>query len=206
MSAQPLPGLTPEQYLEIERAAEFKSEYYRGTMYPMAGYAMAGGKFAHARISARIIILLGQKLDAARCAIVGSDARLRVSIEGLYTYPDVMVICDRPKFTDDQEDTVLNPLLIVEVLSKSTEAYDRGFKSAQYRRLESLQEYVLVSQAEPRIERYVRQPAGKWELTEFVGPDAVWRSDTLGCEVPLTEIYRSIELAPEESAGPPANP
>src|SRR5437868_4928738 len=134
MCAQPIPGLTPEQYLEIERSAEFKSEYYGGTMY-----ARAGGTYVHNLIIARTIFLLSQKLEGGQC--VTSDLRLRVSMEGLYTYPDVTVVCGPPKFADDQIDTLLNPSLIVEVLSKSTEAHDRGFKFAQYRRLQTLQEY-----------------------------------------------------------------
>jgi len=181
--------LTPEQYLEIERAAEFKSEYYCGAMH-----AMAGGTYLHGLIIGRMIILLGQRLDGGRCNVLTSDVRLRVSREGLYTYADITVVCGPPQFADDQIDTLLNPSVIVEVLSKSTEAHDRGFKFAQYRRLESLQEYLLVSQTEMRVEKYLRQPAGKWELTDFAGRDAVCRPESLGCEIPLADIYRNVPL------------
>ncbi len=199
MSAQPIPGLTPEQYLEIERAAEFKSEYYCGTMY-----AMAGGTYIHSLIIARINGLLFQRLEDGRCSVLNSDLRLRVSREGLYTYPDLTVVCGPPQFADDEKDILLNPSVIVEVLSKSTEAHDRGFKFAQYRRLQSLQEYVLVSQTEMRVENYLRRPAGKWELTDFAGPDAVCRLESLGCEIAVGDIYRNVPLEAEAPGASPA--
>src|SRR5262249_9165559 len=146
MSAHPQ-WLTPEQYLEIERAAEFRSEYYNGRMY-----AMSGGSLRHARI----ILNLGGELRAALkggpCSATVSDLRLRVAPDGLYTYPDIVVCCGEPQLADGYSDMILNPTLIVEVLSPSTEAYDRGFKSAQYREIESLQEYGFVSQSEARVE------------------------------------------------------
>src|SRR5260370_606637 len=141
MFAQPIPGLTPEQYLEIERAAEFKSEYYCGAMY-----AMPGGTIPHSWIIARMIFLLSQKLEGGKCIVLTSDVRLRVSMEGLYTYPDITIVCGPLQYADDEKDTLLNPSVIVEVLSKSTEAHDRGFKFAQYQTLKPLQEYFLASQ------------------------------------------------------------
>src|SRR5258707_36170 len=137
MSAQPQARLTPEQYLEIERAAsEVRSEYYRGRMS-----AMAGASYKHVLITGNLSRGLGKALKKSQCAVGANDLRMRVSPEGLYTYPDVVVVCGEPKFADDWTDTLLNPVLLIEVLSPSTEAYDRGFKSAQYRTLESLQEY-----------------------------------------------------------------
>src|SRR5882724_8135313 len=123
MSAQSIPRLTPEQYLEIERAADFKSEYFAGRMY-----AMVGGWIPHAHIIANVTGALFQALRGGPCIALSSDARLGVSVEGLYTYPDLMVVCGGPKFVDNRRDTVMNPTVIVEVLSKSTEGYDRGFK------------------------------------------------------------------------------
>ncbi len=140
MSAHAHPSLTPEQYLEIERAAEFKSEYYDGRMY-----AMSGASYPHALIIGGLAGKLSAALEQGPCAVITNDLRLRVSPRGLYTYPDVVVVCGEPKFVDNQKDTLLNPTFLVEVLSPSTEAYDRGFKSSQYRKLESLQEYALVS-------------------------------------------------------------
>ena len=156
MPAQPLPRITPEEYLAADRAAEFKSEFYNGQMY-----AMAGGKAAHSAIIGNLTAGLHQALRDRPCVVYPTELRLRVSPTGWYTYPDIMVVCDEPRFADEQNDTLLNPTLIVEVLSPSTEAHDRGFKFAQYRKLDSLREYVLVSQSEPRVERFVRQPAAR---------------------------------------------
>jgi Uma2 family endonuclease len=187
MSAQSQARLTPEQYLEAERAAEFRSEYYNGHMY-----AMSGGSYNHAQIIGGLVRELGNALKKRPCSVVSSDLRLRVSFAGLYTYPDVIVICGEPKFADDQKDTLLNPTLIAEVLSPSTEAYDRGFKSAQYRTLASLQEYVLVSQTEPRIEVFHRQTAGHWLLSEAIGLEAVCRFESLDCSVRLADLYDKV--------------
>jgi len=194
MSAQPQPHLTPDQYLEAERAAEFRSEYYNGHIY-----AMSGGSYRHAQIIGGLVRELGNALKNRPCSVVSSDLRLRVSPDGLYTYPDVVVICGDPKFADDRSDTLLNPTLIVEVLSPSTEAYDRGFKSAQYRTLESLEEYVLVAQAEPRVEVFRRQPGGHWLLSEAIGLEAVCRFESLECAVPLADIYDKVTFSPDDA-------
>jgi Uma2 family endonuclease len=135
--------------------------------------------------------------------VTGSGARIRVSPTGLHTYPDVMVVCGEPKFADDQRDTVLNPTLIVEALSKSTEAHDRGFKFAQYRKLDSLREYVVVSTGEPRVEKFQRQQDGQWLLSESVGLDAVCRFESLDCEVLVSDIYHRVRLG-DEPVGAPA--
>ena len=137
MSAHFEPRLTPEQYLEIERAADVRSEYYNGRMY-----AMSGGTHPHAIVIGNLGSELGVALKKGPCVVTTSDMRVRVSKTGLYTYPDI-VVSDPPQYGDGRHDTVLNPRLIVEVLSPSTEAYDRGFKFAQYRTLESLREYAL---------------------------------------------------------------
>lgn len=192
MSAQAQPRLTPAQYLEAERSAEFRHEYYDGQIY-----AMSGGSFHHFQIIANITAELHARLKKRPCAVGSSDLRLRVSPEGLYTYPDVIVICGEPRFADDRRDTLLNPTLIVEVLSPSTEAYDRGFKSAQYRTVESLEEYALVSQAEPRVEVFRRQPGGHWLLSEAIGIEAVCHFESLDCAVPLSEIYAKVTFSPE---------
>jgi len=135
MSAQPQPRLTPEQYLEIERAAQFRSEYYNGRMY-----AMSGGTHMHALIIGNLARELGNSLKKRPYLVTTSDLRVLVQRGGLYTYPDIVVACGDPRYEDNRLDTLLNPILLVEVLSPSTEAYDRGFKSRQYRTIESLQE------------------------------------------------------------------
>jgi len=192
MSAQAQTLLTPEQYLEAERAAEFRSEYYGGHIY-----AMSGGSYQHAQIIGGLVRELGNALKKRPCSVVPNDLRLRVSPDGLYTYPDVVVICGDPQFADHQKDTLLNPTLIVEVLSPSTEAYDRGFKAQQYRTLESLEEYVLVSQNQPRVEVFRRQPGGHWLLSEAIGLQAVYPFESLDCAVPLADIYDKVAFSPE---------
>jgi Uma2 family endonuclease len=193
MSAHAQPHLTPEEYLEIERAAEFKSEYFNGRMY-----AMSGGSYPHVRIIGNLTGELHAALRKGPCAVNPNDLRLRVSLGGLYTYPDVTVVCGEPKFADGRKDTLLNPAVIIEVLSPSTEAYDRGFKSTQYRTIESLQEYALVSQNEPRAELYRRQAGGGWLLTESAGLDSSIRFDSIGCQIALADIYEKVTFNPEE--------
>jgi len=190
MSAQSQPRLTPEQYLESERAAEFRSEYYCGQIY-----AMAGGSYQHFQIIGNVSGEVHTALKKRPCSVGSSDLRLRVSPQN-YTYPDVVVICGDPRFADDQKDTLLNPTLIVEVLSPSTEAYDRGFKFAQYRTVESLEEYVLVAQAEPRVEDFRRQSGGHWLLSEAFGLESVCRFDSLDCTLALADIYDKVTFPP----------
>jgi Uma2 family endonuclease len=190
MAAHPIPNLTPEQYLEIERRAEFRSEYYRGVMY-----AMAGGSSAHSLIIVNFCGELRQAVKGQKCYVFQTDLRLRVSPAGLFTYPDMMVVCGDPAYADDRRDTVLNPILIVEVLSTSTERTDRGRKFADYGTLDSLREYVLVSQREPRIEIYRRQPNAPWLRSEVTGIDAILRIDCLDCNIPLAEIYDKVEFS-----------
>ncbi len=193
MSAQPQPRLTAEQYLAAERSAESRHEYYNGHIY-----AMSGGSYQHGQIIGNLTTELSNALKMRRCSVVPNDLRLRVSPDGLYTYPDVIVICGDPKFADDRRDTLLNSALIVEVLSPSSEAYDRGFKSAQYRTGESLEEYALVSQAEPRVEVFRRQPGGHWLLSEAIGLAAVCHFESLDCAVPLAEIYAKVTFSPDD--------
>ena len=188
MSAQSQPRLTPEQYLEIERAAQdVRSEFYNGRMY-----AMSGGTHRHAIVIGNLSRELGFALKRGPCVVTTSDMRVRVSKTGLFTYPDIMVVCDKPQYGDSRVDTVLNPSLIVEVLSPSSEAYDRGFKFAQYRALESLQEYALVSQSEPRVEIFRRQPSGDWLLSESAGMEATCRFDSVNCAIALKDIYDKV--------------
>jgi Uma2 family endonuclease len=190
MSAILVPRLTPEQYLEMERKAEFKSEYFDGEMF-----AMSGGLLPHALVSAALVIAIGVALRGRNCRVAGSDLRIGVSKSGPFFYPDATVYCGEPQLADDFKDTLLNPTLVIEVLSPSSEAYDRGKKFAAYRKIDSLREYVLVSQNEALIESYVRQPdtsSPKWTLTEFSGKDAVCSLKSIAVEIALAEIYRDI--------------
>lgn len=181
--------MTPEQYLEIERAAEFRSEFYAGRMH-----AMSGGSFQHVIITGNVAVTLSTRLQDRPCVVATNDFRVRVSPEGLYAYPDIVVVCGEPKFADSVTDTLLNPILLIEVLSPSTEAYDRGFKSAQYRMLESLQEYALVSQAEPRVEVFRRQTGGHWLLSEFVGLEGVCVFESVEASVALSKVYDKVSF------------
>jgi Uma2 family endonuclease len=197
MAAQPRPRLTPEEYLQIERAAEERHEYFDGQMW-----AMAGGSPWQSLIIFNLGRELGNGLKGRGCRVMGQDVRTRVSYEGLYTYPDVVVVCGEMKFAEPGKDTIANPQLIIEVLSRSTEAYDRGFKFTQYRRIESLQEYVMVSQVEPRVELYRRRANGHWDFSEFAGLDATCLFESVDCSVPLSEIYLGVTWDAVEGAHP----
>ena len=189
MSAIPVPSLTPSQYLEIERAAATKSEYFDGQMF-----AMSGGLLPHALISTALLRELDVALDGRKCSTAGSDLRVGVSEQGPFFYPDVSVHCGDADLADDWKDTLLNPILIIEVLSPSSEAFDRGKKFAAYRRIPTFREYALVSQTEPSVEVYFKGPAEAWTFTEFTGLQAVCALQSLGLKIPLTAIYRRVSL------------
>src|SRR3989442_15220798 len=157
MSQQISPYISPQEYLRLERQAAYKSEYVHGQIF-----AMGGASRKHNLVGGNIFGELRQQLKGRLCEAYMSDMRVKVTATGLYTYPDVVVVCGEPKFEDENVDTLINPTLIAEVLSDSTEAYDRGAKFGHYRKVDSLTEYLLVAQKEPRIEQYVRQAAGPW--------------------------------------------
>ena len=188
MSTLPKTFLTPEQYLEIERKAEWKSEYYQGKMF-----AMAGASKHHNLLVANLVGELWSQLRRRNCRVYPSDMRLRVSAAGLYTYPDVSVVCGEPRFADDQGDTLLNPTFIAEVLSESTEAYDRGRKFEQFRSIESLAQYLLVAQDRAHAELYTRE-AGRWMLSEASGLEAVLELASIECRLSLADLYAKVDL------------
>ncbi|HEV8160002.1 MAG TPA: Uma2 family endonuclease [Pyrinomonadaceae bacterium] len=192
MNAIPKRKLTPEEYLEIERKAEYKSEYFDGEIY-----AMAGAKRRHNVIAWNVGGELRQHLKGKNCEAYPADMRVFVPQTGLYTYPDLVVVCGEPKFQDDTFDTLLNPILIVEVLSDTTENYDRGKKFQHYRSIESLHEYVLVSQDEARIEKYVKRSDGFWLLSEAVGLDLEIEFASIECRISLAEVYDKIDFSDE---------
>jgi Uma2 family endonuclease len=186
MSVKPLPRYTPLEYLAIEREAEYKSEYYNGEIFPMSGASRY-----HVAIITRIIALLYMQLRGTGTEVYSSDMRVWIESAGLYTYPDVAVVSERPEFQDNSFDNLLNPTLIIEVLSDSTERYDRGRKFAFYRTIPSLRTYVLVSQYERLIERYDRQGNDTWNLVEARGSE-VLKLDSIGGELPLDFVYEQI--------------
>ncbi len=190
MSTRPKPVLTPEAYLASERAGEQKHEYYQGEVF-----AMGGASFEHVSIVSNLVASLGNQLLGRPGRVFSSDLRVNVSRTGLYTYPDVGVVCDQPQFDDEQDDTLLNPGVIIEVLSPSTEGYDRGKKFAQYRNVECLAEYLLVAQDQPRIELYVRQANNDWLLHEATKLEETIRLPSIECDLKLSDVYANVELS-----------
>ena len=188
MSYQRKTLLTQEEYLAIERKSEIKHEYFAGQMFTMVGASKR-----HNLITANIIRVLGNQLLDRPCNVYPSDMRVKVSATGKYTYPDVVVACDEEKFDDEENDTLLNPVVVIEVLSESTEAYDRGKKFEQYQNIESLTEYLLIAQEPYRIEQYVRQSSREWRYSEYHSAEDVVKISVIGCEVAITDVYAKVE-------------
>jgi Uma2 family endonuclease len=180
---------TPEEYLARERASlDTKCEYVDGHIY-----AMAGAGFAHNQIVVNLAVALGNALRGGPCTTLVNDMRVKVPKTVMYTYPDVVIVCDEPALEDTHLDTLLNPTILIEVLSPSTERYDRGDKWAHFRQLESLRMYVLVAQDRARVETFVRR-GGEWVYGEAVGEEAVLHLEPAGCSVPLSAIYERVEM------------
>jgi len=194
MSAVPESRFSLEEYLSRERVAEYKSEFYQGEIF-----AMTGGSPTHNDISVNVVTSLRNSLRGSGCRPSASDQRIRIPANGLCTYPDASVVCGNRQLDDIDNDAITNPVVIFEVLSKSTERYDRGKKFDLYRELESLQEYVLVSQTESHFERFVRQDDGDWLLTVLKGPEALLKFASIDVSLTLSEIYEDVELQPEEA-------
>lgn len=194
MQAVAYKRLTPEEYLARERQAEFKSEYFNGE-----AFAMAGASQKHNLIVGNLVRELGSQLKKSRCEVYPSDMRVRVKRTGLYTYPDVTVVCGKPEFDDEYEDILLNPTLLVEVLSPSTEPYDRGKKFEHYRRITFLREYLLVAQDRCRVERFVKQPDGSWLFFEIDDMAASIELASVEAVLFVAEIYDKVELEADES-------
>ncbi|MBE2267705.1 MAG: Uma2 family endonuclease, partial [Anaerolinea sp.] len=178
-----------EEYLAFERASEFKHEYLNGEIF-----AMSGGSEEHILINANVVTALRTQLRGRPCKLYGSDMRVRVKPGGLYTYPDVSVVCGDAQLIRDSVSILLNPTLIIEILSPSTEAYDRGKKFELYRELESLQEYVLIAQDRPQIEWYLRQEHGFWQFAAASGLNAEAALASISCTLKLAEVYEQIEF------------
>ncbi|HEX3684165.1 MAG TPA: Uma2 family endonuclease [Bryobacteraceae bacterium] len=182
--------VTPEEYLERERQAETRSEYRNGEIV-----AMAGASFAHAQIVSNLHFRIRIGLGNRSCGLFTTDLRLAVRAANVFTYPDVMVICGQPALADDRRDIVLNPVVLIEVLSKSTHDYDRGEKFASYRSIPSLMEYLTVAQDKVHIERHTRQPNEPWSLSEFTDPQAVIALSSIDVELRVADLYEKVDLA-----------
>lgn len=181
--------LTEVEYLAAERGARERSEFLRGETF-----ALAGGSREHARLSRNLLSTLHAALRGTGCEAFGSDLRVTLPRGGFYAYPDVSVVCGEARFEDASLDTLLNPTLLIEVLSPSTEGYDRGLKFELYRKIESLREYALVAQDRAYVERHVRQAGGAWLLSEAAGLDAEAVFESVGVRLSLREIYEGVSL------------
>ena len=183
MTAIQKPNLSEQDYLIDERNASFKSEYYRGEVF-----AMSGATKEHNKVTASIIVEIGQYLKGRKCSIMPSDSRVYNPLNTLYTYPDVVITCEEEKYLDDEFDTLLNPTIIIEVLSKSTENYDRGTKFARYRSIPSLKHYVLFSSMEYLAEIYSRE-ADTWVLTTANKPEDSLYLSAIDYHFQLKDMY-----------------
>jgi Uma2 family endonuclease len=186
------PYVTPQEYLKWERKAETRSEYHDGVIV-----GMAGASKEHNRITVNLGGEIHAQLKGKTCEPFASDMRVYVPVVNRYYYPDVVVVCGEPRFEDSNLDTLLNPTLIVEVLSDSTERTDRVEKYDGFTTLESLSTYVLVAQDRPRIECYNRQPDGTWQHTVAKGLEAVLELKAIDCAVPLADVYARVEFKPQ---------
>jgi Uma2 family endonuclease len=189
MSTAALNRYTPEEYLAIDRHAEFKSEYIDGEIV-----AMTGASMAHNWIVANLGGELHSRLRGSPCRSAQSDMRVKVS-PSCYVYPDVVVVCGEPRLEDKSLDTLLNPALVIEVLSHTTEHYDRGEKFEHYRTVDTLREYVLVSQRQARVDRFARI-GDDWAGTLCEGLGSLLNLQSVGCEIPLRDIYYGVDLEP----------
>ena len=179
---------TPEEYLALEEQADYKSEYYRGEIF-----AMAGGSANHDRIAGNLYAVLNFAFEAKPCEVFSSDMKLQIIESEFFTYPDIMVICGQPQFMGDRTDIIKNPLIIVEVLSKSTQNYDWGFKFEAYRTIETFQDYLLIAQDRIHIEYFHKLEDSRWLLTEFNTAQDNLKIESIDLEVPISRIYNKVD-------------
>ena len=185
MATAAVPRISPAEYMKLEEETGERFEYLNGEVF-----AMSGGTLPHSQICSRLLA----KIWRAGCETLGSSQRVVVLATGLETYPDVSVVCGKVELAGTHDMAIANPVVLIEVLSKSTEAYDRGEKSAHYRRIESLQEYLLVAQGTVRVERYRRAGNNEWVLSEFTDVGGMLELSSLGIEIPIAAIYDGVEL------------
>ena len=189
MTALPKTKLTAAEYLAVERKADFKSEFYRGEMF-----ATAGASREHNRVKENLIGELFARLKGSRCQTFSSDQRVLVDATGLFTYPDIVVLCGPGEYDPADRDTLVNPTAIIEVLSPTTKNYDRGAKFRHYQQIPSLREYVMVAQDEAVVERFVRQADESWALVSFVGREATLAFTSVPVQIPLADVYAGVEF------------
>jgi Uma2 family endonuclease len=196
MSANPQynnPNMAEAEYLQFEQDSNIRHEYLQGEVV-----AMAGASRKHNQITGALMFLLYGHLRNKDCEVYGGDMRVKIDKVDVQTYPDFSVFCGSPEFTDDPVPALLNPILIIEVLSPSTESYDRGKKFQYYRTIPSLQEYVLVSQDQAQVEKYVRQPNNRWELSDASGLEDHITLASIDCKLSLEDVYENVTFESEE--------
>ena len=189
MSAIAKTRMSVEDYLTNENAAPFKSEFYDGEVF-----AMAGASHTHNFVKHNLERAIGNRLESGPCRAASSDQRVRIERTGLFTYPDIVILCGKPKFSPRDPLAIVNPTAIFEILSPTTEDYDRGTKFKQYRQIPGFREYVLVAQDEAAVERHTLQPDGSWNLTSIEGIAESLELGSVGITIPLAEVYRDIEF------------
>ncbi len=189
MLSQEKKRITPEEYLEFERSSEFKHEYFNGEIF-----AMVGARKNHNRISTNVSRVLGNQSLNRPCEVFSSDMRVKIEEIEKYTYPDIVVACEKIEFLEDELDSLVNPVVIIEILSNSTESYDRGLKFAHYQLIESLQEYILISQYSCNVEKYKRDKGGIWLYSSINEIKHTLKIESIKCELSLAEIYHKVEF------------
>ena len=192
MASSPIAKVTAEEYLALDRAAEVRSEFLDGEMWAMPGVSLP-----HARLQLNLYNALEAALDDRDCEVLPSDFRVRVS-NRMYAYPDVTIVCGKPVLANENQDILLNPVAIIEVLSPTTEKYDRGVKFQYYRTIESLRDYVLVAQDRVLIEQFTRTEAGTWTLRDYQQLEDAMKIESIGATLPLARIYRRVEIPPAD--------
>ncbi|MBD0296563.1 MAG: Uma2 family endonuclease [Flavisolibacter sp.] len=179
--------ITAEKYLELERAAIEKHEFYQGEMF-----VMPGATVKHNRIQRNFIRRTGNFLEVHTCEVFGSDLRVHIPSNSLFTYPDALIVCGKPELLDDELDTLLNPVVIVEILSKSTQSYDRGDKFMLYRAISSLKEYILISSEVVQVEHFCKREDGTWLLKEWKDRSDVLHLQSIDFLLPLSQLYDGV--------------
>jgi Uma2 family endonuclease len=189
MQKPALKYITPEEYLAMEEAAEIRHEYYQGEIF-----AMAGGSNNHNMIAGDVHTQMNLAFSDKRCTAYMTDMRLWIKANGLFTYPDVMAVCGEPQFYEDRDDTITNPVVIIEVLSKSTEEYNRVGKFKFYRSIPSLQEYILIDQYSVHVEQYYLEAPNRWVLIEYNELSDILKFAKIDFKISLQDIYRRVKL------------
>jgi Uma2 family endonuclease len=189
MSTLTVTRVTPEEYLAAERLSETRSEYIDGGVFPMTGAGLN-----HVQIVTNVATDLNIQLRPSPCRVLAVDLKIRLQESRKFFYPDVTVVCEAPQFHDERKDIILNPVLVIEVLSPSTEAFDRGAKFGAYQTIDSLQEYLLVAQDKPRVEQFVRNGDGKWTYAAVEGLESSLALPSIGCTLNLDAVYDKVDF------------